>query len=102
MAKRIPRKPKTPLAGLKGKLKEITYGHAVRINLGHNSYSSIELSMGLSVDVAESADPKEVMEQIKHAVHEELLKTSESQKKVWMEELNIGPQRQPSRSRSKK
>jgi len=80
----------THQAGLEGKVTEITYSHGVKLGLGHNTYSSIEMNLGLTVKLDEDDDMGVVLEMTKDRVHREIAQTSEEQKNVWLEELGVG------------
>jgi hypothetical protein len=90
MAVKKVRKAATPQAGFKGKVTELTYSHGVKIGLGHNTYSSIELNLGMTVALDEDDDEMAVLEMIKNRVHREIAQASEERKRVWLEELGVG------------
>jgi hypothetical protein len=83
-------KSPSPQAGFKGKVTEITYNHGVKLGLGHNTYSSIEMGLWITVKLDPSDDPDVVLEMVKDRVHREIAQTSAERKQEWLEELGVG------------
>lgn len=91
MTKKKVRKVMSPTSqvGFKGKVTEIMYSHGIKLGLGHNTYSSIELNLGMTVQLDESDDPEIVTEMIKNRIHREIAQASEERKQAWLEELGV-------------
>ena len=79
----------TPQAGLQGKVTEIRYDHGVKLGLGHNTYSSIDLNLGLSVSVDKTDDLGALIEMTTNRIHREIAQMSEERKQAWLLELGV-------------
>jgi hypothetical protein len=78
------------LRGLKGTVIGMSYHHHTKLNLGYNSYSSVEIGFSLEIQPDPEEDIIEVTESLIKTVDQEVLRQSREAKDQWMQELQLG------------
>jgi len=86
-------KPVGPLAGFKGKVLQISYGHAIKVGMPsrerYDPNHALDVNLHLVLELSEEDDWRQIEQELIDHVHAKLEKTSEERVEFWKKELGI-------------
>lgn len=94
MTERKVREPLPPLAGLKGRVSAITYGHAVKIGMPskdrYDPKHAMDVELKMTVDLADGDNPIQVMNDLVLHVNQSIEKIGDERLEFWTSQLGVG------------
>lgn len=93
MPKKVRKVQVTPLAGFKGTVHQMTYGHGIKIGIpSNNRYDpnhAMDCYLSQTLTLSEEDDWEKIENELIEHIHNKLEEVSEKQKQWWMKELGI-------------
>jgi hypothetical protein len=93
MSKKVRKVQITPLAGFKGTVHQMTYGHAIKIGIpSSDRYApnhAMDCHLSMTLTLSDEDDWEKTENELIDHVHSKLEEVSDQQKQWWMKELGI-------------